>query len=193
MTPPGPRTPSTRRRTAAVLPVLAVVVALLLTGCTGIVAGVGAPVAGGRETVDQIRQRVDLGSLDPCTMVSPAQRAARDLGDAEPLKDDTSQPACQWLGKGRSANSDRITFRLYDSARSRAGDTGARVTDVLGFYTIELPSTTYHACNLLVDVAEKQTLQVTHLADADPGNDACTSGRDFTESALRTLTRISRR
>lgn len=192
MTPSGPRTPAVPRRSAIALPVLAVV-ALLLAGCTSIVAGEAAAVAGGRETVDQIRQRVDLGSLDPCDMVSPAQRAARNLGDAEPLKDNASQPACQWLGKGRAANSDRITFRLNDSVRDRAGDSGARVTDILGFYSVELPSTTYHACNLLVDVAEKQTLQVTHLADADPSGDACTSGRDFTESALRTLTRISRR
>ncbi|GEL23319.1 hypothetical protein PSU4_22730 [Pseudonocardia sulfidoxydans NBRC 16205] len=192
MTVPGRRRTPTRRRTAVALPVLAVL-AVLLAGCTSIVAGEAAPVAGGRETVDQIRQRIDLGSLDPCDMVSPAQRAARNLGDAEPLKDSASLPACQWLGKGRSADSDRITFRLNDSVRDRAGDTGARVTDILGFYAIELPSTTYHACNLLVDVAEKQTLQVTHLADADPSGDACTSGRDFTESALRTLTRISRR
>ncbi|RTL66400.1 MAG: DUF3558 domain-containing protein [Pseudonocardiaceae bacterium] len=192
MTALGPRRTPTRRRTAVVLPVLAVLT-VLLAGCTSIVGGEAAPVAGGRETVDQIRQRVDLGSLDPCDLVSPAQRAARNLGDAEPLENDASLPACQWLGKGRSANSDRITFRLDDSVRDRSSDTGARVTDVLGFYAVELPSTTYHACNILVDVAEKQTLQITHLADADPSGDACTSGRDFTESALRTLTRISRR
>lgn len=189
MTAAGPPRPSTRRLLLA----LAVAVVLLLSGCTSIVAGAGAPVAGGRETVDQIRQRVDLGSLDPCDMVTPAQRTTRNLGDAEPLQDNASLPACQWLGKGRSADSDRITFRLNDSVRDRSGDTGARVTDILGFYAVELPSTTYHACNVLVDVAEKQTLQVTHLADADPSGDACTSGRDFTESVLRTLTRVSRR
>ncbi|MBN9113340.1 MAG: DUF3558 family protein [Pseudonocardia sp.] len=192
MTAHRPRRTPTRRRTTVVLPVLAALT-VLLAGCTSVVAGEAAPVAGGRETVDEIRQRVDLGSLDPCDMVSPAQRAARNLGDAEPLKDDASLPACQWLGRGRSANSDRITFRLDDSVRDRSSDTGARVTDVLGFYAVELPSTTYHACNILVDVAEKQTLQITHLADADPSGDACSSGRDFTESALRTLTRISRR
>ncbi|MGD9987706.1 DUF3558 family protein [Pseudonocardia sp.] len=185
----GPRTSPTRR----VLPAVLGVVAVLLSGCTSVITGEAAALAGGRETVDQVRQRVDLGSLDPCDLVSPAQRAARNLGDAQPLTADASLPACQWLGKGRAADSDRITFRLADTARDRSTDTGARVTDILGFYTVELPSTTYHACNLLVDVAEKQTLQITHLADADPSGDACASGRDFTESALRTLTRISRR
>lgn len=193
--------------------ILGVLTCLVLAGCVRETGGVGAapvPASAAAEATEvplPPRPRdVDVRGVDPCSLLTGAQRAELGL-DAEPMYDvqvsplfEGPEPACTVGGFEPRAVVARVALPYdglgvdaFAASRVRAMVTE---TEIGGFPAIlARPSDDLRLCSVVVDVAPRQAVNV-HLRDgggqpAITMDELCAGASGVAEAATATLLALS--
>lgn len=140
---------------------------------------------------------LDLGAVDACSALTPAQRSDQSVGTGRPV---TSQGGtsrgCTWLGAGDTGYN--LQTLATDASTAVGADPTGTIVAVRGFGAVQssppAPGTGLPFCQLVVDTADGASLRVqTQIDPTGSGAGARTSAtlcselREVTAQMLDTL------
>jgi hypothetical protein len=198
------------RRFVAVLPLVAAAGALAACGPTA--PGVAEPQTGGAATASgggsvtlPPRPRdLKVDGVDPCALLTTAQQQQLGL-DAEPLRSNPNDPGQQdakgnpGCDYGRTGSSPRYSYLVTAVPKEGADawlrekrNAEVRPTSVAsyGAVTTQLGTSQRRVCNVVVDVAQEQSLDVQFSSiteNAFTRDQLCQKAADGAALAVRTL------
>jgi len=182
------------------LPPIAAALALAVAGCAGSSGppeGPSKPAAQHGQSLPPRPVELRLDGVDPCTLLTDAQRARLEAGPGTPDTDQNGPlpgKVCTWLGATLHPDQGYdVTLALTQGAEFALGGEPLRSVD--GFAattTTSIGSDPNYFCGLLVDVAPGQSLAADYSNNGHdyPGMNrelACYKAQQLAEAMLSTL------
>lgn len=173
---------------------LAVLLAVLVAGCTQVSSGDPRPATSVSGSSEPSRPRdVDLSGKDPCALVPESDLTGFDVFKPGVPKqnEEFDSPECSYSGDHHGFWVMLVTRDGIEvwSDGSRDAEVG-EIEAVDGFPAITLAGDlTPHRCDVVVDVADGQYLMTTVLPDNSeaPFAETCELAHEFAGSAMSTL------